>query len=302
MKKNNNIAVHCEDCAEWIKKATADSVHLSFMDPPFNQGKAYRKFDDNQDDDVYWQWMTDILTATYRVTLEGGWVYFMQREKNAEFVLRALRESGWNLKSLIIWKKKTSAVPSRYKFGLNYQIIAAAIKGNSPRVFHRLRISPPLPAGYKYPRENGVYVTDVWDDIRELTAGYFSGDEAIKADNGERFHKQQAPLALLARIILSSSRPNDVIFDPFVGTGTALIAASLLHRKGIGVEIDPINVECIKNRIANPRKADIDSINKLYGDYSHTKNLHNIWGGDFVSDTFELKKVEKEEFFPLSAV
>lgn len=279
-----NIKIHCADCADWLDKAKCGTFALSFLDPPFNQGKEYRKFNDKQDDNAYWQWMTEILARTRKATAEGGWVYFMQREKNAEFVLRALRESGWNFKNLIVWKKKTSAVPCAKKYGLNYQIIAAATNGNSPRVFHRLRISPPLPQGYKYERENGLYLTDVWDDIRELTAGYFAGTEAIKTSEGERFHKQQTPLALLARIILSSSRPGDFVFDPFAGTGTTLVAASLLGRKGAGVEIDPLNAECIETRIAAPRETDIDCVRKLYKDYTCTNNLNDIWGDKTRSD------------------
>ena len=279
MKIKKGMTVYCGDCADWLKKAKPGSVDLSFLDPPFNQGKEYRKFDDKQDDADYWRWMTDILLLMRQTTTASGWVYFMQREKNAEFVLRALRESGWTFKSLIVWKKKTSAVPCSYKFGLNYQIIAAAVNGNSPRVFNRLRISPPLPSGYK-PRENGIYVTDVWDDIRELTAGYFAGTEAIRNDDGERFHKQQAPLALLVRIILSASRPGDVVFDPFSGTGTTSVAASLLGRKGIGVEIDPLNADCAKSRILEPRQSDINCIRKLYESYGCTENLDSIWGGD----------------------
>lgn len=278
MMRGAKTEIHCADCAAWLGDAGAGAVHLSFLDPPFNQGKEYRKFDDKQDDSVYWRRMTEILALTRKATAPGGWIYFMQREKNAEFVLRALRESGWSFKNLIVWKQKASAVPCAKRYGLNYQIIAAATNGDSPRVFHRLRISPPLPRGYKYARENGVYLTDVWDDIRELTAGYFAGNEAIRADDGERFHKQQAPLALLARIVLSSSRPGDVVFDPFAGTGTTLVAASLLRRQGIGVEIDPLNVECIQTRLAKPRAADVAGIRKLRTDYACTENLEKIWG------------------------
>lgn len=295
---NETATIYTGDCADWLEENDAGSIHLSFLDPPFNQGKDYRKFDDKQDDSAYWRWMSGVLERVYRATVDGGWVYFMQREKNTEFVLRALREAGWSLKSVIVWKKKTSAVPCSKKFGLNYQIIAAATKGDSARMFNRLRISPPLPADYKFARDNGVYVTDVWDDIRELTAGYFSGEEAIRTDEGERFHKQQAPLALLARIILSSSRPNDVVFDPFAGTGTTLIAASLLNRVGLGVEIDPVNAECIRNRIDSPRAIDVSVVDKLYADYIHTEGLPEIWGGDL--SLSELKPITDKEATPLT--
>ena len=295
--KRTKAKIHCADCAEWLGNAAPGGIHLSFLDPPFNQGKEYRNFDDKQDETDYWRWMTDILMLTRKATAPGGWTYFMQREKNAEFVLRALRESGWTFRNLIVWKKKTSAVPCAKKFGLNYQILAAATNGDSARMFHRLRISPPLPPGYKYERENGVYLTDVWDDIRELTAGYFAGNEAIRADDGERFHKQQAPLALLARIILSSSRPGDIVFDPFAGTGTTLVAASLLGRKGIGVEIDSLNAECIESRIAEPRDADMEAVRKLHEEYICTDNLAKIWGGEIQ----DFPKIAESATLPLSA-
>lgn len=272
-------SIYTDSCDKWLKDvASANSFHLTFFDPPFNQGKEYRHFDDKQTDSSYWQWMTDILGLLRTATVSGGTVYFMQREKNTEFVLRALRESGWQFRNLIIWKKKSSAVPCSHKYGLHYQIIVMATNGNSPRVFNRLRIAPEQPASHKQPRENGVYVTDVWDDIRELTSGYFAGAEAIRGDNGERFHKQQAPLSLLARIILSSSVPGDVVFDPFAGTGTTLIAASLLNRQSVGVEVDPLNSECVQQRINHPRNADVRAINKLYKEYQYTEKLEAIWG------------------------
>jgi DNA modification methylase len=263
------------DCLNYFSHASAtEKFDLTFLDPPFNQNKDYSYFDDNLPMEVYWEMMRKVCEGVYRRTSDGGAMYFMQREKNAEFVLRCLRETGWSLQNLIVWKKMTSAVPCSTKYGIHYQIIAFATKG-VPRLFNRLRISPPLPANYKYERENGVYVTDVWDDIRELTSGYFAGDEAIRKAGGERFHKQQSPLALLLRIILSSTKPNDVVFDPFAGTGTALVVAEQLARKFIGIEIDPENVACIKKRIEDIREADM--IDKYYKDFANTENLTEMW-------------------------
>ena len=286
-----DVEIHSADCAKWLKKAPEGGFHLSFLDPPFNQGKDYRHFNDKQDDAVYWQWMTDILAETRRATALGGWVYFMQREKNAEFVLRALRESGWTFQNLIVWKKMTSAVPCSRKFGLHYQIIASAVNGRSSRVFNRLRIKQsPRPNHKQPPSEDGVYVTDVWDDIRELTSGYYAGPEALREESGERFHKQQAPLSLLGRIVLSSSMPGDVVFDPFSGTGTTLIAAALMGRTGVGVELDPANVKCVRKRAKTPLVADVSVINKLRDYYAPTKNLSDVWQNSEESFFSEHKK------------
>ena len=266
------------DCASLLDQQNIPFGHvdLTFLDPPFNQDKGYNEWDDNLPEAQYWKWMGNVCTKVYRQTASGGAIYFMQREKKTESVLRCLRESGWLFQNLIIWKKKTSAVPGMNRFGKHYQIIAFATKGERPRVFHRLRIDPPLPAGYKYERENGMFVTDVWDDIRELTSGYFAGDEALRDAEGNRLHKQQAPIQLLLRIILSSTKPGDVVLDPFAGSGTTLVVAEQLARQSIGIELDNVNVDIIRERLAGKRKA--DDILGLYKDYECTPNLEAIWG------------------------
>src|SRR6185436_2997849 len=259
------------------------TVDLTFLDPPFNQNKDYAHHDDNLSPQQYWGMMKDVCQKTFDITSNGGAVYFMQREKNPEDVLRCLRKTGWTLQNLIIWKKKTSAVPVAGKFGKHYQIIAYATKGEKARKFNRLRISPPLPANYKQQRENGLYVTDVWDDVRELTSGYFAGDEALRGEDGERFHKQQAPIALLLRIILSSSKTGDIVLDPFAGTGTTLVAAHQVDRNSVGIEIDPKNSKMIRERLEEIR--DADNIEKYYQDYVHTEKLSEIWGKKTIAKT-----------------
>ena len=253
-------------------------LDLTFLDPPFNQAKDYASHNDDMPEAEYWGWMKRVCAAVYAQTSQGGTIYFMQREKNSEQVLACLRESGWTLQNLIIWKKLTSAVPMRRRFGKQYQIIAYATKGSKARVFNRLRIDPPLPANYRHKRENGLYVTDIWDDIRELTAGYFAGDEALRDEDGARFHKQQAPIALLLRIILSSSRVGDCVFDPFAGTGTTLVVAQQLGRRGLGLEIDADNAARIRERLNEIRQA--DDIGRYRDDYIFTENLHEIWNAE----------------------
>jgi DNA modification methylase len=277
-----NYQVFTGNCLAHLKnKCFSGEVDLTFLDPPFNQNKKYSFHNDNLSTEEYWDMMRMVCQHIIDVTSDGGAIYFMQREKNAEGVLRCLRETGWVLQNLIIWKKKTSAVPVPSKFGKQYQILAYATKGAKARVFNRLRISPPLPSNYKIQRENGLYVTDVWDDVRELTSGYFAGDEAIREKTGERFHKQQSPLALLTRIILSSSKVGDTVFDPFSGTGTTLVAAYQLQRNSVGIEIDPRNSRMIRDRLKELRTP--DNIERYYAEYFHTKNLPQIWGSEIMA-------------------
>lgn len=250
-------------------------VSLTFLDPPFNQGKDYAYFDDDQPESIYWEWLNRVCAKIHHLTVPGGAIYFMQREKNTEFVLQILRETGWTLQNLIIWMKKTSAVPGHKRFGKQYQIIAFATKGRSLRVFHRLRIDLPPEPHYKYARENGVFVTDCWNDIRELTSGYFAGDEALRDRFGERIHKQQSPVALLLRILLSSTNPGDWVLDPFAGSGTTAVVAEQLGRHRVAIEIDPSYVEQIHTRLRARRS--VDSVLKWYPYYRFAPGIESIW-------------------------
>ncbi len=269
---------NCDDILPELPKKAPQllPLHLTFLDPPFNQNKDYDNHDDNLPPQEYWAWMTRICRQIYDITEEGGAIYFMQREKNTSFVLKALTDAGWVLQNIIIWKKKTSAVPQVYRYGKQYQVIAFAAKRDKPRLFNRLRIDLPLEPGQKEPRENGVFVTDVWDDIRELTSGFFAGDEAIRdKETSKRAHEQQAPIALLLRIILSSTQVGDHVLDPFSGTGTTNIVASQLCRQSIGIEKSPANCILIRKRLAESRKS--DDIKRYYAYYRFTPNLESIW-------------------------
>jgi len=267
-----------ENCFEWLGKYSEKNIHLTFIDPPFNQGKDYRYFNDAQPEDEYWNWLKQVLLKVYRITADGGAVYFMQREKNTGEVLKILRETGWVFQNLVIWKKKTSAVPNEFRFSKQYQIITVATKGEKPRVFNKLRVDLPIPPEYKYERADGVYLTDVWDDIRELTSGYFAGDEAVRDPKGNRVHTQQSPVALLLRIVLASTLPEDTVLDPFAGTGTALVVAHQLERNSIGIEIDPDYIKVIETRLKHLRPA--DNVLQYYNYYRYTPDLKKIWPGD----------------------
>jgi len=263
------------DCEQFLKGDTSERFDLTFLDPPFNQNKAYSMHNDDMLESEYWEWMNRVCNLIFKHTSEGGAIYFMQREKNAEFVLQTLRQTGWTFQNLVIWKKKTSAIPATKRFGKHHQIIAFATKGKTPRVFNKLRIDPPLLVTEKHRRPNGMYVTDVWADIRELTSGYFAGDEPLRFENGERMHKQQSPIKLLARIILSSSNVGYMVFDPFAGTGTTLFAEKQLQRNSLGIELDPNNAAFIEDRLSRIR--DGDNIQKCRNDYIFTENLDNIF-------------------------
>ncbi|MFA4995087.1 MAG: DNA methyltransferase [Bdellovibrionales bacterium] len=77
-----------------------------------------------------------------------------------------------------------------------------------------------------------------------------SGNERLRNENGEKVHPTQKPLPLLYRVIMSSTKPGDVILDPFFGSGTTGAAAKLLGRHFIGIDRDKTYAKYAEQRIA----------------------------------------------------
>jgi modification methylase len=80
-----------------------------------------------------------------------------------------------------------------------------------------------------------------------------TGEERLKGSNGKKLHPTQKPEALLARVILSSSRPNDLVLDPFCGTGTTGAVAKRLGRRFVGCEQNTGYAKAADKRIAATR-------------------------------------------------
>jgi modification methylase len=91
------------------------------------------------------------------------------------------------------------------------------------------------------------------DDVQvrsDWTVPLCTGEERLKTDEGRKLHPTQKPEALLARVILSSSRPDELILDPFCGTGTTGAVARRLGRRFIGFEREASYATAAEKRVA----------------------------------------------------
>jgi len=91
------------------------------------------------------------------------------------------------------------------------------------------------------------------DDIQMRSDWLFplcTGEERLKGRDGKKLHPTQKPEALLARVILAASRPDDLVLDPFCGTGTTGAVAQRLRRRFIGFEREKDYAAAAEKRIA----------------------------------------------------
>jgi modification methylase len=87
-----------------------------------------------------------------------------------------------------------------------------------------------------------------------------SGGERLKDSNGDKAHSTQKPEALLHRVIVASTKPGDVVLDPFFGSGTTGAVAKRLGRHFVGLERDPNYARIARDRIARVVPAPSDTI------------------------------------------
>jgi len=86
------------------------------------------------------------------------------------------------------------------------------------------------------------------------------GEERVKDENGKSLHNTQKPMDLLRRVILASTKPGDVILDPFVGSGTTAAVAKELGRQFIGIDREETYVNAARERVENINPVDLSDI------------------------------------------
>lgn len=142
---------------------------------------------------------------------------------------------GFKLKSYITWRKHASTPePTKSRVTRQAEYILHLSVEPSP-FFDKASwqaLEPYL--GGPSDRESRAKITDVW---------------SIPTSNGKNGHGAEFPLALAARCIALTSRKNDLVLDPFVGSGTTALAAAALDRRCLGIDISESYVEIAERRL-----------------------------------------------------
>jgi modification methylase len=240
------------DCVAAMAKMPGESVDLVFADPPYNlqlQGDLKRPDDsrvDAVDDDwdkfssfaAYDDFTRAWLLACRRVMKPSATLWVIGSYHNIFRVGAILQDLGFWILNDVVWRK-TNPMPNfrgrRFTNAHETLIWAAREPGGKGYTFNYEAIK----AG-----NEDVQVRSDW------TIPLCTGEERIKDANGKKVHPTQKPEALLARVMLSASRPDDLVLDPFCGSGTTGAVAKRLGRRFIGLERDKTYAAAAEKRIA----------------------------------------------------
>ena len=239
------------DCVAELEKLPAACVDLVFADPPYNlqlQGDLKRPDDSRVDavDDAwdkfasfgaYDDFTRAWLLACRRVMKPNATLWVIGSYHNIFRVGTLLQDLGFWILNDIVWRK-SNPMPNfrgrRFTNAHETLIWAARESTNRNYTFNY----EALKAG-----NDDVQVRSDW------FIPLCTGEERLKTHDGKKLHPTQKPQALLARVILSASRPDDLVLDPFCGSGTTGAVAHRLCRRFIGIERDADYAAAARKRI-----------------------------------------------------
>lgn len=252
-------ALFAGDCLTILTKMQPGVVDTVFADPPFNLGKQYRaKTNDNLTEQDYLDWCKRWLAECVRVLKPGGSLFLYNLPKWNIHLGAFLASTGLEFRHWIA-VEISAFLPIAGKLHPSHYSLLYFTKGK-PKTFHRIR-TPILTcrhcAGevkdYGGHRDamnpNGVTLKDVWTDIPPVRHRKFKS--ANRKANA-------LSTKLLDRVVQMSTDPNDLVLDPFGGSGTTFVVCEAKRRRWIGMEIDYADdiVERLENGEISAHKND----------------------------------------------
>lgn len=234
------------DCLELFKNIPDNSVDMTFADPPFNLQKKYTSYLDNLEFEEYLVWCKKWITEMVRVTKPTGSFFLHNIPKWLTFYATYLNKFA-HFKHWIAWDAPTAPMGKSLQ-PAHYGILFYTKEVKGAKIYElRYPHKRDRKQGYLWKdyggKKDGLHpfgplVSDVWTDIHR-----------IKHDSKRDPHPCQLPLHLLDRLILLTTDENDIVLDPFSGTGTTAISAKRLGRKYIGFELDEKYVEISQQKL-----------------------------------------------------
>jgi modification methylase len=237
------------DCVAAMATLPAASVDLVFADPPYNlqlAGNLLRPNNsrvDGVDDDwdkfadfaAYDEFTRAWLTAARRILKPDGALWVIGSYHNIYRVGAILQDLGFWILNDIVWRK-TNPMPNfrGRRFTNAHETLLWCARSAESRYAFNYRSMKAL--------NEELQMRSDW------LIPLCTGPERLKRD-GQKAHPTQKPEALLHRVLLASTRPGDLVLDPFFGTGTTGAVARRLNRRFIGIERDPEYAALARERI-----------------------------------------------------
>lgn len=260
------IVLYLGGTLEFLKNIPSNIISLVITSPPYNVGKIYEKKVDIQE---YLFQQKSVIAELVRVLKNDGslcWEVGNYVNKGEVFPLDIyyypiFKEHGLKLRNRIVWHFGHGLHASK-RFSGRYETILWFSKSEVYKFnLDNVRVPSKYPGKRHFkgklkgkPSGNplGKNPSDIWEVIRNDWENEMWNIPNVKSNHPEKtIHPCQFPVELVERCILALTDENDWVLDPYVGVGSALIAAIKNKRKGAGCDKEEVYIEIAKERIAD---------------------------------------------------
>jgi len=233
--------IFCGNTLDILKTLDNDIVDVGITSPPYNKMEKqkgwlvknviYDNYKDVKSEEEYQQEQIEVLNEIFRITKEGGSFFYNHKTRwdkgKMLHPMEWLLKTKWCVKQEIIWDR----------------MIAANIRG-----WRFWQVDERIYWLYK-PTDNNKIGEELQSKHAQLSSIWRFSPER---DNP---HPAPFPITLPTRIITSILNENEgLVLDPYCGSGTTLVAAKLLNKKYVGIDISQEYIEYAENRLANYQK------------------------------------------------
>jgi DNA modification methylase len=249
----------CGDNVSILRQFPDESIDLTVTSPPYDKLRLYKGYSFD---------FETIANELYRVTKRGGvvaWIVGDGHDKNGSETLTSFRQAlyfkeiGFNVHDTMIYQKNSYPFPpsNRYYQQFEYMFVLSKAKPKTTNIQRQETVwkkDTSQVSTTRKPNGNTVEMkyqkgldTRKMDNVWVINTGYMRSTK----DKIAYQHPAMFPEILVERHIISWSNENDIILDPFVGSGTTCKMAKLLNRNYIGIDISDEYCEIARQRIAS---------------------------------------------------
>ena len=217
----------CGDCIEILKEIPERTIDFILTDPPFNVGIDYgeSEYDDNMKDNEYANWCYKWIVECYRVLKDNHYCVVFTGDKKLFYVAKAIYNSNFIFHHFLKW----------YKPGCQRCLSGTVF-------FYRTELAFIL--SKDKPNISLIDRTVMFEDTLRYKNTSPNQKDAVE-------HNCRRPVGLYSHIIAGFTKKEDIVLDPFLGSGTTAIACKRLGRKFIGIEINPEYCKLSEERLNN---------------------------------------------------
>ena len=228
------------DCLNLLRKVESNSVRTIHTSPPYNIERGYEGYPDNLEAEDYLNFIEKVLSECKRTLVSGGSLFWQTgyTKEGSEYItpldhltFNLFREMGFLLKDRIIWRY-WGGMAFKSKFTNKHETILWWVKPGLRTTKVRFNVFPVREATKFYDSRNNLFGRNpgnVWEV-----------DRVAFGSNDQTSHIAVFPEEISDRIILSTTYENDVVLDPFSGSGTVCKVAKSRGRSFLGFELSPL--------------------------------------------------------------